>query len=124
MGYASICGRSGGWDWDEDVRGQQCKWRRIHAKAVFNYCGGACVGALPDAFLSVERVEAIYVAVRGTEMERVETQISTFGLGNKVHVVEGGDQRQQSVSNALAQLVAENGCSDEMWCWCTMRRGL
>ena len=65
------------------------------------------------AFLSVERVEAIYVAVRGTEMERVETQISTFGLGNKVHVVEGGDQRQQSVSNALAQLVAENGCSDD-----------
>ncbi len=65
------------------------------------------------AFLAVERVEAIYVAVRGTEMERVRAQIAEFGLGDKVQVVEGGDQRQQSVSNALAQLVAENGCSDD-----------
>jgi 2-C-methyl-D-erythritol 4-phosphate cytidylyltransferase len=65
------------------------------------------------AFLAVERVEAVYVAVRGTEMERVRSQVAEFGLGSKVHVVEGGDQRQQSVSNALALLVAENGCSDD-----------
>jgi 2-C-methyl-D-erythritol 4-phosphate cytidylyltransferase len=65
------------------------------------------------AFLAVQRVVAIYVAVRGTEMERVQAQIAKFGLGSKVHVVEGGDQRQQSVSNALALLVSQNSCSDD-----------
>jgi 2-C-methyl-D-erythritol 4-phosphate cytidylyltransferase len=65
------------------------------------------------AFLSVERVEAIYIAVRGTEMDRVRTQLTSFALGSKVDVVEGGDQRQQSVSNALSQLVSEKGCSDD-----------
>jgi 2-C-methyl-D-erythritol 4-phosphate cytidylyltransferase len=65
------------------------------------------------AFLAVERVAAVYVAVRGTEMERVRAQVAEFGLGGKVHVVEGGDQRQQSVANALALLVAENGCGDD-----------
>ena len=65
------------------------------------------------AFLAVERVASVYVAVRGTEMERVRAQVADFGLGNKVHVVEGGDQRQQSVSNALALLVAQNGCTDD-----------
>src|SRR5208283_331464 len=33
------------------------------------------------AFLTVERVAAVYVAVRGTEMERVRTQLTEFGLG-------------------------------------------
>jgi 2-C-methyl-D-erythritol 4-phosphate cytidylyltransferase len=65
------------------------------------------------AFLAVERVESIYVAVRKTEIERVRAQVEEFGLGSKVHVVEGGDQRQKSVSNALAGLVSETGCSDE-----------
>jgi len=46
-------------------------------------------------------------------MERVRAQVAEFGLGQKVHVVEGGDQRQQSVSNALALLVAENGCGGD-----------
>jgi 2-C-methyl-D-erythritol 4-phosphate cytidylyltransferase len=65
------------------------------------------------AFLAVERVEAIYVAVRATEIKRVQAEAEEFGLGGKIHVVEGGDQRQQSVSNALAQLVAENNCSED-----------
>ena len=62
------------------------------------------------AFLAVSRVESIYVAVRKTEMQRVREQIAEFGLAGKVHVVEGGDLRQQSVSNALSVLVAETGC--------------
>jgi len=64
------------------------------------------------AFLAVEAVEAIYVAVRQTEIERVRAQIAEFGLGAgaRVHVVEGGDIRQQSVSNALTRLVADSGC--------------
>jgi 2-C-methyl-D-erythritol 4-phosphate cytidylyltransferase len=69
-------------------------------------------------FLAVQRVEAIYVAVRKPEIDRVRAQIAEFGLsgsgtGGKVHVVEGGNVRQQSVSNALAKLVAETGCGED-----------
>jgi 2-C-methyl-D-erythritol 4-phosphate cytidylyltransferase len=63
------------------------------------------------AFASVERITAIYVAVRKTEIERVQTQIAEFGAANnlaaRVHVVEGGDNRQESVSHALAALPAQ-----------------
>jgi 2-C-methyl-D-erythritol 4-phosphate cytidylyltransferase len=55
----------------------------------------------------VERVTAIYVAVRKPEVERVQAQIAEFGFDSRVHVVEGGDIRQQSVANALAALPAE-----------------
>ena len=70
------------------------------------------------AFLAVERVEAIYVAVRRPEMERVRAQLAEFGLGSangagKVQVVEGGDIRQQSVSNALTRLIAETRCGED-----------
>lgn len=59
------------------------------------------------AFASAKRVTAIYVAVRKTEMERVEAQISEYGFAGRVHVVEGGEKRQESVANALASLPAE-----------------
>jgi 2-C-methyl-D-erythritol 4-phosphate cytidylyltransferase len=65
------------------------------------------------AFLAVKRVESIYVAVRKTEIERVEAQVAGYGLSGKVSVVEGGDVRQQTVTNALARLVAETGCGDD-----------
>jgi 2-C-methyl-D-erythritol 4-phosphate cytidylyltransferase len=60
------------------------------------------------AFAAVERVTAIYVAVRNTEMERVEAQIAEYGFDDRVRVVEGGDNRQESVSHALAALPAES----------------
>jgi len=60
------------------------------------------------AFAAVERVTAIYVAVRATEMERVEAQVSEYGFADRVKVVEGGDNRQESVSHALAALPAED----------------
>jgi 2-C-methyl-D-erythritol 4-phosphate cytidylyltransferase len=59
------------------------------------------------AFAQVERVTAIYVAVRRPEMERVAAQAAEYGLGERVVVVEGGDHRQESVANALAALPAE-----------------
>jgi 2-C-methyl-D-erythritol 4-phosphate cytidylyltransferase len=77
------------------------------------------------AFLSVARVEAVYVAVRRTEIERVSALVAEFGLGtpgargngdpagSKIHVVEGGDHRQASVANALAQLVREQACAED-----------
>ena len=60
------------------------------------------------AFAAVDRVTAIYVAVRNTEMERVQAQVAEYGFAGKVHVVEGGDNRQESVSHALAALPAEH----------------
>ena len=63
------------------------------------------------AFASVPRVTAIYVAVRRNEMERVEAQVAEhaaeFGFGGRVHVVEGGDNRQESVAHALSALPSE-----------------
>ena len=59
------------------------------------------------AFAAVPRVTAIYVAVRSTEIERVEAQVAEYGLAGRVRVVEGGDNRQESVSHALAALSAQ-----------------
>ncbi len=58
------------------------------------------------AFAAVERVTAIYVAVRKPEMERVEAQVAEYGFAGRVHVVEGGEKRQESVANALNALPA------------------
>ena len=58
------------------------------------------------AFAAVERVTSIYVAVRKPEIERVEAQVTEYGFAGKVHVVEGGDNRQESVANALAAVPA------------------
>jgi 2-C-methyl-D-erythritol 4-phosphate cytidylyltransferase len=58
------------------------------------------------AFAAVDRVTAIYVAVRKPEIERVEAEIAEYGCAAKVHVVEGGDNRQESVAHALAALPA------------------
>jgi len=65
-----------------------------------------------SAFASVNRVTAIYVAVRKPEIERVQAQIAEYGaeyaFGDRVRVVEGGDNRQESVSHALAALPAKS----------------
>ncbi len=65
------------------------------------------------AFLAVKRVEAVYIAVRRSEIERVAALAKESGLGSKVRVVEGGENRQQSVSNALAQLMSETNCAED-----------
>ncbi len=59
------------------------------------------------AFASVPEVAAMYVAVRANEMERLAAQVMEFGFAEKVHVVEGGDHRQESVANALAAIECE-----------------
>jgi 2-C-methyl-D-erythritol 4-phosphate cytidylyltransferase len=63
------------------------------------------------AFASVPRVSAIYVAVRKPEIDRVQAQIAEYAANAaqaaRVHVVEGGDTRQQSVAHALAALPAQ-----------------
>jgi 2-C-methyl-D-erythritol 4-phosphate cytidylyltransferase len=59
------------------------------------------------AFAAVPRVTAIYVAVRSTEIERLKAQVEEFGFSHLVRVVEGGENRQESVSHAMAALPAE-----------------
>jgi 2-C-methyl-D-erythritol 4-phosphate cytidylyltransferase len=58
-------------------------------------------------FLAVPQVTAILIAVRKQEMERVRAQVQEFDLTAKVRVVEGGDNRQHSVRNALGALDCE-----------------
>jgi len=64
------------------------------------------------AFAAVPRVTAIYVAVRASEIERVQAQIAEysgqFGFANRVHVVAGGENRQESVAHALAALDSQD----------------
>ncbi len=59
------------------------------------------------AFLQVPATHRIFVAVRKNEMERVEAELRKHGILEKVSVVEGGDTRQESVSNALKMLPAD-----------------
>lgn len=56
------------------------------------------------AFAAVGRVAAILVAVRTPERERMEDLLREYKLGGRVRAVEGGDNRQGSVANALSQL--------------------
>jgi 2-C-methyl-D-erythritol 4-phosphate cytidylyltransferase len=49
-------------------------------------------------------VSDIYVAMRKSEMEGFRKQIKEEQLSKPVHVVEGGESRQESVANALAAL--------------------
>ena len=56
------------------------------------------------AFLDVPAITAIYVAVRDSEQPRVSAMLAEHHLSTKVHVVTGGDMRQESVANALAAL--------------------
>ena len=61
------------------------------------------------AFLAVERIHAVCIAVRATERERMQQMTTSWRLGARVHLVEGGDHRQDSVSHALAALE----CADD-----------
>ncbi|HEX5282492.1 MAG TPA: 2-C-methyl-D-erythritol 4-phosphate cytidylyltransferase [Bryocella sp.] len=56
------------------------------------------------AFLAVPRITGIYVAVRESEQPRVSALLEEHKLSSRVHVVRGGDTRQDSVANALAAL--------------------
>ena len=74
----------------------------------FMELGGAPLLVHPiRAFLAVPRVDGVCVAVRAQERERVQAQIAEYKLGPRVHMVEGGENRQGSVRNALAALECE-----------------
>jgi 2-C-methyl-D-erythritol 4-phosphate cytidylyltransferase len=58
------------------------------------------------AFATVPTVEALFVAVRPAEIERLTAQVREYGFADRVYVVEGGDSRQESVANALSAIDA------------------
>lgn len=62
-----------------------------------------------EKFARVSQVDEIYVAVRENEKERLRDFLAVQHLRPRIHVVIGGDQRQQSVANALAKVAAEAG---------------
>jgi 2-C-methyl-D-erythritol 4-phosphate cytidylyltransferase len=61
------------------------------------------------AFARSPKVDSITVALRKDEMERFHLRLRQEKLDGKVSVVEGGEHRQDSVSNALASLKADPG---------------
>jgi 2-C-methyl-D-erythritol 4-phosphate cytidylyltransferase len=61
------------------------------------------------AFAQVPQVSFIYVAVRASEQDRVHAQVQEYGFIDKVHIVTGGDTRQESVVNALNAI----DCADD-----------
>jgi 2-C-methyl-D-erythritol 4-phosphate cytidylyltransferase len=58
-------------------------------------------------FAALERVSEILVAVRGDDVAWVAELIAAEFPVSRVRVVEGGNSRQQSVSNALAALAPD-----------------
>jgi 2-C-methyl-D-erythritol 4-phosphate cytidylyltransferase len=61
------------------------------------------------AFLAVPRVTQILLAVRAQEIDRVTELVTSYDLQARIRVVEGGEHRQGSVSNALAALAGSSG---------------
>ena len=59
-------------------------------------------------FAAVARVAEVLVAVRAGEVARVTELVAQHGLEKKVRIVEGGADRQGSVSHALALLEAQD----------------
>jgi 2-C-methyl-D-erythritol 4-phosphate cytidylyltransferase len=57
-------------------------------------------------FAQTQEVSEIWVAMRKSESELFREEVRKHDLGQKVHIVEGGEHRQQSVANALNALRA------------------
>ena len=60
------------------------------------------------AFLDVRRVDAVCISVLAPDLDCMQQQIAAHTLGTRVHLVEGGDHRQESVSHALRALECDD----------------
>ncbi len=71
------------------------------------------LGGEPLVIFTLRRLAAcaaitdFILATRGEELTSLEDRVSKARLGRPARVVHGGDTRQQSVANALAQVVPE-----------------
>jgi 2-C-methyl-D-erythritol 4-phosphate cytidylyltransferase len=59
-------------------------------------------------FAAAPQVTEIYLAVRQSESKAFLERMNADKLAKPVHVVEGGENRQQSVTNALAAVTADS----------------
>src|SRR3954470_10386828 len=57
-------------------------------------------------FAASPQVNEFFVALRKAEIKEFQPRLKQEAFAEKVHLVEGGDNRQQSVANALAQVEA------------------
>jgi 2-C-methyl-D-erythritol 4-phosphate cytidylyltransferase len=58
-------------------------------------------------FAENTQVKDIFVALRKAEIKQFQPRLNQEPFADRVRLVEGGDNRQQSVANALAQVKAE-----------------
>src|SRR4051812_11024958 len=61
-----------------------------------------------EKFAQIADVSDVYIAVRENETERLRDFLEAQHLRPKMHIVTGGDHRQQSVANALAKVKAHD----------------
>ena len=54
-----------------------------------------------------EAITDFFIATRAEELVALERSVAQLGLGRPVRVVRGGDTRQESVANALAEVPAD-----------------
>lgn len=59
-------------------------------------------------FAAVTQVESIYIAMRSAEADVFRPRLAQEPFAAKVHVVEGGEHRQESVANALHAVQADD----------------
>src|ERR1700741_4677116 len=76
------------------------------SKQFFEINGTPIVIHTLRVFARNQQISQIVVALRKNEMERFSRQLEKEKLDGKVQIVEGGEHRQESVANALAQLKA------------------
>lgn len=60
-----------------------------------------------EAFLEIQELIQIVVATSPEHIQEVRSMVATLPLSLAVHVVEGGKERQDSISNALQELSAD-----------------
>ena len=60
-------------------------------------------------FAACPQVDSIWIALRKSEIEAFAPTLDAAGIGKPVHLVEGGEHRQESVGNVLDALPAESG---------------
>ena len=77
------------------------------SKQFFEINGTPIVIHTLRVFAHNQQVSQIVVALRKNEIDRFSKQLEKEKLSDKVKVVEGGEHRQESVANALAQLNAK-----------------
>src|SRR5882724_3235848 len=58
-------------------------------------------------FAECGQVKEIFVALRKAEIKQFQPRLNQEPFADRVHLVEGGGNRQQSVANALSQVKAE-----------------